>query len=54
MLEGEKQGEPGDLRLTVYDRNSVMNYCAEPWLNEGQLSDLDKEGLQLAYGAPPG
>lgn len=41
----------GGLLLTVYDPNSVMNYCNPRWNNDGNLSALDIQGIQKLYGA---
>jgi hypothetical protein len=46
------QGSSGDVLLTPYDPNSVMNYCNKKYNNDGQLSDLDKQAVQLLYGLP--
>lgn len=55
-VEGEcgkrRQGTDGDIPLTPYDIESVMNYCNKKWANEGVLSELDIEGLQTIYGNP--
>jgi hypothetical protein len=47
-----RQGPAGDLLLTPYDPNSVMNYCTKPYANGGQLSDLDRVAVAHLYGAP--
>lgn len=44
------QGAPGDWQITIYDPDSVMNYCNPRWLNYGRLSSLDEEGVQRLYG----
>ncbi len=36
-----------------WDPQSVMNYCNEAWINNGELSLLDIQGVRLAYGPPP-
>ncbi|MBK6748625.1 MAG: matrixin family metalloprotease [Pyrinomonadaceae bacterium] len=41
----------GGLLLTVYDPDSVMNYCNPRWNNDGALSALDIVGIQKLYGA---
>lgn len=47
------QGSNGDdVLLTPYDPDSVMNYCNKKYNNNGQLSALDKKGVQDLYGAP--
>ena len=48
-----KQGENGDLLLTPYDPNSVMNYCNQKYNNDGKLSPLDIGAVQKLYGKPP-
>jgi len=47
-----RQGSDGDLLLTSYDPSSVMNYCNPVYNNNGVLSERDKIGLAMAYGAP--
>lgn len=47
-LESKKTG---GLLLTVYDPDSVMNYCNPRWNNDGTLSPLDIVGIQKLYGA---
>ena len=42
----------GDIHVTRYDSESVMNYCNPNWNNHGKLSALDIEGLQRWYGKP--
>jgi hypothetical protein len=46
-----KQGPNGDLLLTPYDPESVMNYCNEKYNNDGKLSDNDKRAVAQIYGA---
>ncbi|MEM9669260.1 MAG: hypothetical protein AAF950_10080 [Pseudomonadota bacterium] len=46
----EPQGPMPDFVLTEYDSSSVMNYCSEPWNNDGRLSPLDVAGVRLIYG----
>lgn len=48
----ERQGTDGDERITLYDRESVMNYCNPAWNNAGRLSALDVEAVRKLYGAP--
>jgi hypothetical protein len=43
------QGSAGDVMLTPWDLNSVMNYCNPVYNNSGQLSARDVEGLRKAY-----
>jgi len=50
----EAQGSSGDIFITPYDLNSVMNYCSDEWNGRGNLSSYDKQGLQLYYGATAG
>lgn len=50
--EHKPQGRIGDHQLTVYDPESVMNYCSADWNNAGLLSPLDIVGLQTLYGKP--
>jgi cysteine-rich repeat protein len=40
----------GDLTLGAYDPNSIMNYCAAHWNNNGQLSRGDIAGARAIYG----
>jgi hypothetical protein len=44
------QGANGDVLLTPYDPDSIMNYCKEPW-NGGKLSAWDIESIQKVYGS---
>jgi hypothetical protein len=46
------QGSPGDLLLTPYDKDSVMNYCNPKYNNDGDLSPLDVAAVKELYGAP--
>lgn len=48
----ERQGGDGDWFLTVYDPNSIMNYCNPLYNNNGNLSALDIEGVRALYGPP--
>lgn len=48
----ERQGSDGDWYITIYDPDSIMNYCNPRWNNDGLLSDLDIRALQLLYGTP--
>ena len=43
------QGESGDLRLGIWDANSVMNYCNPHWNDSGILSDNDDGGIRSIY-----
>jgi Dual-action HEIGH metallo-peptidase len=45
-----RQGTNGDLLLTPYDPDSVMNYCNAHWNNDGKLSALDIDAVQQLYG----
>jgi len=47
-----KQGTSGDVALTPYDPDSVMNYCNKKYNNDGRLSPLDVESLQKLYCKP--
>jgi hypothetical protein len=47
-----RQGSDGDVLLTPYDPDSVMNYCNEKYNNDGQLSSLDIGAVRAVYGAP--
>ena len=46
------QGENGDIMLTDWDKDSVMNYCNEKYANDGTLSKFDIKAVQVIYGAP--
>ncbi len=46
------QGTVGDYFLTEYDPSSIMNYCNQQWMGDGQLSQRDIEALQTFYGRP--
>lgn len=48
----ERQGSDGDWYITIYDPDSIMNYCNPRWNNNGLLSDLDIRAVQILYGAP--
>jgi hypothetical protein len=46
-------GTTGSLvMLTPYDPQSVMNYCTQPYSNNGKLSDVDIQSVQKIYGKP--
>lgn len=44
------QGTDPDYNVTSYDTASVMNYCNPNWNGNGQLSDLDRLGVNILYG----
>lgn len=46
------QGPDGDVVLTSWDRDSVMNYCNPIYNNDGELSGGDISSLQTAYCKP--
>ncbi|MCR6666326.1 MAG: M12 family metallopeptidase [Methyloversatilis sp.] len=46
----ERQGPDGDMYITPFDIDSVMNYCNPKWSGDGNLSKSDKDGLNLLYG----
>lgn len=46
------QGASGDLVLTKYDPDSVMNYCNPKYNNFGKLSFSDVVSIQKLYGTP--
>lgn len=46
------QGEDGDTLVGPWDSNSVMNYCAPNWNNNGALSSGDIKGVRQYYGSP--
>jgi hypothetical protein len=46
----KRQGQDGDCRITIYDPESIMNYCNPKWNNNGELSPLDKQAVALLYG----
>jgi len=43
------QGANGDYFATVYDPNSIMNYCNVNWTGQGGLSKLDIEAVNKVY-----
>ncbi len=45
-------GDAPDALITAYDPQSVMNYCAKSWNNNGLLTAADLEGLHAWYGRP--
>jgi len=46
------QGSAGDLLLTPYDPESVMNYCKDIYIPNLRLSDFDIRAIQTIYGSP--
>ena len=48
----EMQGTTGDILITSYDINSVMNYCNPEWGGNGSLSKYDIQGLRDWYNDP--
>ena len=44
------QGTEPDYFVTPYDKVSIMNYCNPSWNGNGQLSDLDRLGVNVLYG----
>ena len=48
----ERQGSDGDWYITLYDPDSIMNYCNPLWNNAGLLSPLDVRAVQILYGTP--
>ena len=45
------QGEDGDtVEMPPWDKDSVMNYCNLQYLNNGVLSEFDKQTVQKIYG----
>lgn len=46
------QGENGDTLVGPWDANSIMNYCAPNWNNNGTLSAGDIKGVRQYYGSP--
>ncbi len=49
----ERQGSDGDWYITLYDPESIMNYCNPRWNNAGLLSPKDIQAVQILYGPPP-
>jgi hypothetical protein len=49
----QAQGTDGNIFMTPYDPDSVMNYCNAYWNNGGSLSAHDMAGLQFWYGPEP-
>jgi hypothetical protein len=45
-----EQGTAGDIMLTEWDEESIMNYCNPKWNNLGVLSERDKLAAQSLYG----
>ena len=43
------QGTSGDVMLTPWDKNSVMNYCNPVYNNDGKLSPYDIISVKKAY-----
>jgi hypothetical protein len=50
--QDEAQGTDGDWLVTVFDLDSIMNYCNPDWNNEGLLSELDIQAAHTLYGGP--
>lgn len=48
----ERQGTNGDWFVTIYDPQSIMNYCSDRWNNDGRLTELDKRAIRIMYGNP--
>jgi len=46
------QGSDGDTTIGAWDLNSIMNYCAPNWNNNGNLSSTDIVGVRQFYGSP--
>ncbi|EJM67646.1 Matrixin [Pseudomonas sp. GM50] len=46
-----KSGDFPDLNITVYDPQSIMNYCNKDWNNHGLLSEKDIEAVRRLYGS---
>ncbi|MEZ4771981.1 MAG: discoidin domain-containing protein [Bacteroidia bacterium] len=46
----EPQGSYGDYAITDCDASSIMNYCSADWSNNGLMSNLDEQGIQILYG----
>jgi hypothetical protein len=44
------QGSDGGYYVTECDLNSIMNYCNPRYNNNGELSTLDKKGIEILYG----
>jgi hypothetical protein len=45
-----QQGTDGDILLTPWDKDSVMNYCNERYNNDGELSEFDIKAVRYIYG----
>jgi hypothetical protein len=46
---GHDQGPDPDRDVTVYDPDSVMNYCNKDWDGNGQLSKFDQVAVRKLY-----
>jgi len=46
------QGTNGDTTIGAWDLNSIMDYCAPNWNNNGNLSATDIVGVRQYYGSP--
>lgn len=44
------QGTDPDYNVTPFDTVSIMNYCNPNWNGNGQLSELDRLGINILYG----
>jgi len=45
------QGGSGDTTIGAWDLNSIMDYCAPNWNNNGNLSSTDIVGVRQYYGS---
>lgn len=50
--EGPQGDDGDDIQLTPWDPHSVMNYCNEAYMNDGQLSAFDIRAVRYIYGDP--
>jgi hypothetical protein len=48
----EDQGTNGNVMIGAWDEDSVMNYCANSWNGDGNLSATDILTVQTYYGKP--
>jgi hypothetical protein len=49
--DSNKSGDIPDLNITLYDPQSIMNYCNEHWNNDGLMSEKDIEAVKRLYGS---
>lgn len=49
VCRAESQGKSGDWPLTIYDSDSIMNYCRKSNAGDWKLTDSDINGVKTIY-----